>query len=218
MFLSATMRVWNDYTNAYSYGIDLIKFKTDVFRSDVTEDYKINIFEDADEYNNYPEGKIDAINEVTEDGVELDAWFICTSEDINYGSVSAFYTSFYNVGIVDSSYEYSVHYKYNNWSQCVASHAKTQTSALFLIAEVDNESKVYIKVFEVDFETGEYYIGTSEPFPSLIYDFNYAYYTVGAQFLEDEDGNYVDTILFGTSYGLDDSTTLAWPLGFVTSV
>ena len=65
MFLSATMRVWNDYTNAYSYGIDLIKFKTDVFRSDVTEDYKINIFEDADEYNNYPEGKIDAINEVT---------------------------------------------------------------------------------------------------------------------------------------------------------
>ena len=50
MFLSATMRFWNDYTDYYSYGINLIKFKTDVFRSEVSEDYKINIFEVVDEY------------------------------------------------------------------------------------------------------------------------------------------------------------------------
>ena len=103
----------------------MIKFKTDVFRSDVTEDYKINIYEVANEYSNYLEGKIDTINQVAEDGVESDAWFICTSEDITYGSVSADYTSFYNVAVVDNNYEYSVHYKYYSWSQCVASRAIT---------------------------------------------------------------------------------------------
>ena len=51
------------------------------------------------------------------------------------------------------------------------------------------------------------------------YDYNYYYYTVGAQFLEDEDGNLVDTILFGTSNGLDASTQpFSSPIGFVTSV
>ena len=77
---------------------------------------------------------------------------------------------------------------------------------------------MYVKVIDIDFETGHYSVETSEPFSALDEDIIY-YYTVGLQFLLNQDGTLAETFIFGTSLGLDnDQQSVAWALGFVTSV
>ena len=109
-------------------------------------------------------------NQAESDGSESDAWFICVSQEQNSVPTGDSSTSFFNVGISDNIYSYSVHYIYQNWSRCVSTYASSQTSAIFLISEVGIEytgEDVYIKIVVIDFQTGSYTIQTASPFTSL---------------------------------------------------
>ena len=81
------------------------------------------------------------------------------------------------------------------------------TSARFLIAELrleHTENAFYIKIVDLDFETGDYSVKTSEPFATLQYIVNGSYSTFGAQKLNDEQGKPSNILLFAVGYGLDD--------------
>ena len=121
-------------------------------------------------------------NSVTLDGSVQDSWFICMSQMEKDSALSDAHTSFYSVGIVDNLVSYTVHYIYEEWSQCVAARTNSITAARFFIAESSQEyigNSVYIKIVDLNFANGDYTIKTSEPFLSLEYVSGY-YYTVGA--------------------------------------
>ena len=122
-------------------------------------------------------------NQAESDGSESDAWFICVSQEQNSVPTGDSSTSFFNVGISDNIYSYSVHYIYQNWSRCVSTYASSSTSVTILISEVGVEytgEDVYIKIVGIDFQTGSYSIQTAtSPFTSLDTSIS-SYYTVGA--------------------------------------
>ena len=71
-----------------------------------------------------------------------------------------------------------------------------------MIAETEPEhtdNQVYIKVIDFNFETGDYSIGTSSPFTSLVYDYGAVYYSMGAQFLANSDGSLAEIFIFAVS-------------------
>ena len=222
MFLDASWELWNDSKGDYSYGLDLIKFPLDYIGNEISEDYNIRIFENSDLYEETLGSKIDVFTEEIGDGTENDAWFVCVSQNIANGTPDEVYTSFFTFFIEDNSYLYSVHYIYENWAQCVGSFSHSQTEARFVIAETEPEhtdNQVYIKIIDINFETGDYSIGTSSPFTSLVYDFADEYYSVGSQFLANSDGSLAEIYIFVVGLGLDDDAQyIPEALGFVTSV
>ena len=222
MFLDTSWELWNDSKGDYSYGLDLIKIPLDYIGNEISEDYNIRIFENSDLYEETLGGKIDVFTEEIGDGTENDAWFVCVSQNIANGTPDEVYTSFFTFFIEDNSYLSSVHYIYENWAQCVGSFSHSDTEARFVIAETEPEhtdNQVYIKIIDINFETGDYSIGTSSLFTSLVYDFADVYYSVGAQFLANSDGSIAEIYIFVVGLGLDDDAQYkAEALGFVTSV
>ena len=79
----------------------------------------------------------------------------------------------------------------------MATYASDEKNARFIIAEEEPEhSALYLKVIDLDFNSGLYSVHTSEPIISLEYTVGH-YYTVGAQILKYSD-EAIETYIFGT--------------------
>ena len=79
----------------------------------------------------------------------------------------------------------------------MATYAFDELNARFIIAEEEPEhSDLYLKIIDLDFDSGLYSVHTSEPIISLEYTVGH-YYTVGAQMLKYSEET-IETFIFGT--------------------
>ena len=79
----------------------------------------------------------------------------------------------------------------------MATYAFDELNARFIIAEEESgHSAIYLKVINLDFDSGLYTVHTSESIPSLEYTVGH-YYTVGAQMLKYSEET-IETFIFGT--------------------
>ena len=58
---------------------EISKFKIGQFYEEISESYRIQIYETSGDYDQHLGARIDTVNQVDGDGTEADAWFMCVS-------------------------------------------------------------------------------------------------------------------------------------------